>query len=256
MAKAKITLLVLLIFSNSCFGQNNLLIDSIDYPDSVKLIATSSKFNEYEFSIERMKDILTEIKKLKYQNEIESSEGRSPIVIKLVVKGKIINSWIVNPILSSIKIDHKYYLIDINQLSLLHQKYPISYTIEEKNFISKSEHDAYYSELLHDKTFLYIVSPDFERQWQGKFILKFKKTELFSSPVAIMNYAKPIMAKIIPEEKFSISYDPFYKEEDTNEFIISISSQDYKLYKEFEDKNAIKGKWFQTPYIAYIIRKK
>lgn len=237
------------------YSQSNLYSDSIKVFDSTTLIATSNQYKQFEFCIPRTYDVTKELKKLTYGQEKQYSYEKSPVVIKLVTKGKISKIWNVRPASSVIEVAGKKYLFDTMLLSALHKKFPINYFIEEKVFTSQKQQDEYYLNLLKDKTFLYIVPHDFENEWREKFNLTFKKTETFSSPKAITKYLDSTIFKTIPREKYSISYSPFVdaKKDLSNEFTMTIYSIN-ELYENLNDSNAIKSGL--TFYPTYIIRKK
>ena len=254
----RVIIILLTIFSatNSLYGQSKLLLDSIKLTDSLKLITTSYRYKEYEFSVESRSELLLVSKELKYLGETESSQERGAVVIRLICKGKILKMWLANPSNSTIEFNHKYYFFDFKQLALLHIKYPLNYFIVQENFNSETELDLYYPNLLMDTSFLYIVPPDFENQLQGSFHLTFPRNDTFTSPQAIFEYVNPIMEKILSKEKYFVCYAPFgdAKNDSQNEFTISIES-DYKLFELFNDKNAKKSSWIPHLYPAYIIRK-
>jgi hypothetical protein len=227
MHKEIIYILFLVLLTNLSYSQSNLYSDSVKVTDSSILIATSTKYKQYEFCIETKNDIIKELKKLTYGKVKENESEKFSVVIKLVTKGKIIKIWDASPKTSIVEVEEKTYSFDTMLLSALHKKYPINYFIEERVFTSQSQLDNYYQALLKDKTFLYLVPHNFETEWIEKFNLTFKKNEIFSSPKAIVNYLDPEISKLVPEGKFSISYEPFNdtKKDSSNEFIITLLTQ-------------------------------
>jgi hypothetical protein len=77
---------------------------------------------------------------------------------------------------------------------------------------------------------------------------------MFSSPLAIASYLDTILLKIVPKEKYSISYSPFVdaKKDSANELTMTVCSM-YELYANFNDKNAKKSGL--TFYPTYILKK-
>ena len=255
MNKKTIYILFLVLLTQISYSQSNLYSNSVKITDSSILMATSTKYKQYEFCIEKKNEIIKELKKLTYGKAEEKKSEKFSVVIKLITKGKVINMWFASPISSIIEVEKRKYLFDIVLLSVLNKKYPINYSVAEKVFTSQSQLDNYYQTLLKDKTFLYVVPHDFESEWLEKFTLTFKKNEIFSSPKAISDYLKPKISKLVPEGKFSISYDPFgeAKKDSSNELTMTVESIN-ELYNNFDDTNAKKGGL--TFFPSYIIRKK
>ncbi len=255
MHKKIIYILFLVLLTKPSLSQSNLYSDSAKVTDSSILIATSTKYKQYEFCIEKKNEIIKELKKLTYGEVKENESEKFSVAIKLITKGKIIKIWDASPIYSIIEVREKKYSFDTMLLSVLHKKYPINYFIEEKVFTSQSQLDDYYQTLLEDPTFLYIVPHDFESEWLEKFNLIFKKNETFSSPEAIVNYLRPEISKLVPEGKFSIGYDPSgdAKRDSSNEFTMTVYSIN-ELYNNFNNTNAEKSGL--TFFPSYIIRKK
>jgi hypothetical protein len=254
MLKQTTFFLFLFLLTNLSYSQMSLYSDSVKVTDSTILIATSSLNKQYEFCIEKTNHIIESLKKLAYGPEKQYSYEKSPVVIKLVTKGKIVKSWNVHLISSVIEVEDKKYFFDTTLLSMLHKKFPVKYFIEEKVFTSPGQQEEYYSNLLKDKTFLYIVPHDFENVWREKFNLTFKKSKTFSSPHAIADYLDTLLLKIIPKEKYSISYSPFVdaKKDSANELTMTVYSM-YELYTNFKDENSRKSGL--TFYPTYIIKK-
>lgn len=255
MHKKIIYILILVLLTKFSYSQSNLYSNSVNVTDSSILMATSTKYKQFEFCIEKKNEIIKELKKLTYGKAEENKSEKFSVSIKLITKGKVINMWIASPTSSIIEVEKRKYLFDTVLLSVLHKKYPINYSVEEKVFTSQYQLDNYYETLLKDKTFLYIVPHDFESEWLEKFNLTFKKDEIFSSPKAISNYLKPKISKLVPTGKFSISYEPFgaAKKDSSNELTMTVESIN-ELYNNFDDTNAKKGGL--TFFPSYIIRKK
>lgn len=255
MNKKIIYLLLLVSLTKFSFSQPNLYSDSENISDSTILIATSTQYKQFEFCVEKTNDIIKVLKILTFATEKKSAYEKFPVTIKLVTKGKIVKLWNVYPKSSVIQVKGKEYLFDTTLLSALHKKFPINYIIEEKIFTSQEQQEEYYLKILKDKKFLYIVPHNFEKEWRETFNLTFKKSETFSSPLAIAKYLDPLILKILPKEKYSISYSPFVdaKRDSSNEFTMTIYSID-ELFEKFNDINATKSGLTFSP--TYIIRKK
>ena len=225
--------------------------------NSTILIATSSGQKDYEFCITNSKDIKKELSQLTYGEFQKAPFEKSPVVLKLVKKGLIVQTWIVKPKASVVEIGNKKYKFDANELKRLTEKYPINYSVEEKDFEEQNLMTAFYENLLKDKDFLYMVQPDFDNQFQGKFILTFEKNDTFSSPLAISKYLNPKFQLIESKNKYSIGYEPFEagKNDSDTRFSMTVFGTN-KLYKEFNDTSFVKGEWQPQPYKAYIIRRK
>ena len=254
----KIILTGLLIgLSFKSFSQKRLFNDSLRIDNSSILIATSSGQKEYEFCINKAKEIKKELSLLTYGELQDGPFEKNPVVIKLVNKGLIVQTWIVKPNASIIEIDNEKYKFNATYLKQLAQKYPINYSIEEKNFEEQTQMIAFYENLLMDKTFLYMVQPDFDNQWQGKFVVTFSKSDEFNSPSAILKYLRPKFETIENRKKYSIAYEPFDvgKNDGSTQFSMTVFGTK-KLYKEFNDPSAKKGEWQPQPYTSYIIRRK
>ena len=255
--RKRILTALLIGLSFQSFSQTSLFQDSMKVDNSTILIATSSSQKNYEFCITKAKDIKKELSKLTYGEIQEAPFEKNPVVIKLVNKGLIVQTWIVKPKASVIEIGNRKYKFDAAELERLAEKYPINYSVEEKNFEDETLLTASYENLLKDKDFLYMVQPDFHNQWQGKFILTFKKSDTFSSPLTISNYLRPKFEAIESKNKYSIVYEPFDigKNDGKTRFSMTVFGTK-KLYKNFSDASAMKGEWQAQPYTAYIIRKK
>ena len=239
------------------FSQTKLFHDSIKVDNSTILIATSSRQKDFEFCITKPKDIQKELSKLTYGELKEAPYEKNPVVIKLVNKGLIVQTWIVKPQASVIEIGNKKYKFNAVELKRIAEKYPVSYNVEEKDFEDQSLLTATYEKLIKDKGFLYMVPPDFNNQWQGKFILTFERNDTLNSPSAISKYLRPKFEAIEKKEKFSITYEPFEvgKDDDKTRFSMTIYGTK-KLYMQFNDTVPVKGEWQPQPYKAYIIRRK
>ncbi len=252
----KFIVLFFLGLSFNSFGQQKLLHDSLKIDNSNILIATSSEHKDFEFCITKPNEIAKVLGELTYGKSKKAPFEKNPVVVKLVSNGLIVHTWVVMPKASVIEINDVKYSFDPAKLLKLAKKYPISYNVEERDFEDAPQLSGYYSNILQDKSFLYIVPPDFDNQWQGKFALTFTKSELINSPLAIANYLRPKFELIEKKNKFSITYDPFDvgKMDNNERFSMTIYCTN-KLYNEFTDKLGVKGVWQPQPYKAYIIKR-
>ena len=253
----KFIVLFFLGLSFNSFGQQKLLHDSLKIDNSNILIATSSEHKDFEFCITKPKEIAKVLGQLTYGKSKKAPYEKNPVVVKLVSNGLIVQTWIVKPKASVIEINDVEYTFDPSKLLKLAKKYPFRYNLEEKDFDDEAQLSSYYTTLLKDKSFLYIAPPDFDNQWQGKFLLTFNKSELINSPLAIANYLRPKFELIEKKKKFSITYDPFDvgKDDDNKRFTMTIYGTK-KLYQEFTDNLGVKGVWQPFPYTAYILKRK
>ena len=113
MLKKTILFLFLVLLTKLSYPQSNLYSDSVKVTDSSILIATSTKYKQYEFCIEKKNDIIKELKKLTYGKVKENESEKFSVVIKLVTKGKIIKIWDASPISSIIEVEEKKYSFDV-----------------------------------------------------------------------------------------------------------------------------------------------
>lgn len=258
MLKTIITVLLFGITLHS-HSQTSLLHDSIKVDNSTILIATSSDPNNkvFEFCISKPRDIKKELASLTYGEVQEAPFEKNPIVIKLVSKGLITQTWIVKSKAAVIEIENKKYKFNAAELKRLATIYPIEYSVEKKDFEDKAQLTSTYENLLKDKSFLYIVPPDFDNQWQGKFVLTFTKNDTLNAPLALSTYLQPMFEKIENKDKFSIMYQPFDvgKNDGSTKFSMTVYGTK-KLYQQFSDSMAIKKEWQPQPYTAYIIHRK
>ncbi len=197
--------------------------------DSTKIIVKGGGLDEngqnLHFIIEKPEEIIEFISELKYGEPIGNVFSEKSIEIHLIQDYRNITSLNINPEYKRVFTNNGHsYRFDLNQLSVWRKKYPqVKYSAKGVNFKNEEEFETFLNAQKQNPNFLYSSYPAFK--YEGSFEIEFPKNDMFNSPQAVMNYLKPFIEKLEPDQdKFGMSYELDDKNfNDRNQYTITIS---------------------------------
>lgn len=238
---------------------DNVLLKDIEISNSMKLIGmyphydSTKTFQNYNFIIENLDDIINEIENIRIGVNIKNLYTRNEFNIRLIDKGEIVKTWSINPDYSYIRTDGKSYKFDKSQLESLSKKYGFNYLVENRNFNNKIEFEDFYEITLKEDDFLFMYKPNFK--YEGEFNVQFPKNDNFKNPKVIIEYLDSKLQKKSSKDTFRIVYTHSdYNKSNLDQYTMTIKTNK-KLYLEFEDSFGVKKEWIPEEYSTTIFRK-
>ena len=169
-----------------------------------------------------------------------------------IVNDYVVTDYIsVNPMLNTIRLKGNTYVFDFGLIKNLHKTYPLICDEKKVNFNSKKEVDDYVIEIKKDTNLLYYFLPEFKDE--GSFSLTVKKSKLFNSPKAVMDYLTPNIEKIVKHDEYMMMYfvemSQIAKQIQSDSYTITISGSK-KLFDNLNVDNVKKDNWRNTGKIS------
>ncbi len=202
-------------------------IEKVD--DSTKIVAYGDFLDEngkdFNFIIEKPDEIKNFISGIEYGEKVYNIHSQESIEIHLIQDYQDITSLNVVPKYKRVFANNGYsYQFDLDQLNSWREKYhSLKYTRKGLNFKSMEEFEKFLSSQKQNPNFLYSSRPIF--RYEGSFEIEFPKNNVFNNPQAVMDYLKPLIEKIEPDQnKFGMSYELDDKNfNNKNQYTITIS---------------------------------
>ncbi|MDF3027171.1 MAG: hypothetical protein K0S23_1478 [Fluviicola sp.] len=224
-------------------------IEKVD--DSTKIVAYGGFLDEngkdFNFIIEKPDEIKEFISGIEYGEKVYNVFSEESIEIHVVQNYQDITSLTVIPKYKRVFTNNGYsYQFDLNQLNSWRKKYhSLKYTYKGMDFKTREEFEQFLSIQKQNPDFLYSSRPAF--RYEGSFEIQFPKNEKFKNPQAIMDYLKPIINEVEPdEEKYGMSYilgDKNFNNSD--QYTITISGSK-RIFNELKVDNYKKSNWVLT----------
>jgi hypothetical protein len=222
------------IFKPYNFKATDALI-GIDFSDS-----TNGRYAKYSFLIDNLQD-LHELKETwTFKKEGDSIRDRSAFKVYLTRNKEIKDSWFIFPDSKGIATDQGYFLFDTLQLSILHAKNPLTYSVHRDTVYSKNEFLRLNDSVKADPSFLFLIEPGMS--YEGSFEVTIKA----GSKILPENTGERIInrcERIEPRTAFKV-----FMKENNNTYFVQCNRS---TFEQFADGELEKGNW--TPAV-YIIR--
>jgi hypothetical protein len=198
----------------------------------------------YNFIIDESDEIKKFISGIKYGEPQSNVFSQRSLEIHLVQDHRDITFLTIVPEYKRVFAnDGVSYKFDLNQLEDWRAKYrPLQRFAKGVNFKTQKEFEEFLNKQKQNPNFLYSSYPLF--RYEGSFEIQFPKSNQFKNPQAIMDYLKPFIKEVEPdEEKYSLSYELDDKNmTDRNQFTITISGSK-KLFNELKVENYQNSNW-------------
>lgn len=180
--------------------------------DSTKIVAYGEFLDEngkdFNFIIEKPDEIRKFISGIKYGEKVYNVHSQESIEIHLIQDYQDITSLNIVPKHQRVFTNNGYsYQFDLNQLNSWRDKYhSLKFIRKGLNFKNIKEFEEFLSSQKQNPNFLYSSRPVF--RYEGSFEIEFPKNNVFKNPQAIMDYLKPLIEKIEPDQnKFEMTYE-------------------------------------------------
>ncbi len=239
-------ILLLICCDLTAYSQKKYLFHPAEISDSVKIMAISYSPNvKTNFYIN---DPL--IVKQFMENVTYGDTVKSPIIdsywtiIKLIKNKKTIDSWGYWPTGSNIQKQNQCYDFDLTQLRSYMSNYYITYSKNEKSFITVEEYKSYIDTILNEKNIIN-YEPEFS-QYEGWFYVTVQYTsEINTVSKAIQKIKKEMNSE--PEMLIGYSGDVYNIENKNKLYRLKVQSS-YNQFNEFKPIESIKHDWNPYPY--------
>ncbi|PZR20848.1 MAG: hypothetical protein DI539_09635 [Flavobacterium psychrophilum] len=249
--------LVITLASVTAFGQKKLL-EGISVKPSTIIIGRypqydkNQTYKEFNFILQNPEDVQKAINSLTYGKEYRNTVEDPDFRIEIIQDYNDVKSFTINPKQSSVRFDGHTYSFDLNQLRELAAKNPFKYRFEKVVFQSENEYQAYLKKQKENPDFLFDYAPQFK--YEGSFEIEFKKSEKFSSPKAISEYARPFIEELVSADEYSFSYalnDKNIKNRDQYTMTVNGSKELFNKLKIDDLKNTNWEKTIEDGYFFY-----
>lgn len=251
------TILFLLVSTTWIWAsaQENFIFDTSKIDAKTKLIGrypsydkqkTHKKFN---FIIEDPEIIKRVIMTLPLGEEEPNIFTTQNFWITIVQDFREVKTWMVNPSLNNVLADGRTFAFEVNKLKKLSKAYPFDYRFEIIPFSNEVEFKSHLEKQKVDTSFLFYYRPAFK--YEGSFEIEFPNNDTFSSPLAISEYLKPMIEKIVTENEYSINYVLDDKNKNDQFHYTMIINGSKKLYDQLKLENLNKENWKKTVENGY-----
>lgn len=258
------TILLLLSFGALSFYINGDVpkffdIERVD--NSTKIVAYGDFVDEngkdFNFIIEKQDEIKEFISEIKYGGTLSNVFSDESIEVHLVQDYRDVTSLTIVPKYKRVFAnDGHSYQFDLGQLEAWRKKYkPLKYRFISKEFKDKGEFEMYLNDQKKNPNFLYSTRPGF--RYEGSFEMQFPANGEFKNPQAVMDYLKPFIEKIEPDEKkYGMSYilnDKNFNNRD--QYTLTISGNK-RLFDDLKVENYEKSNWAELVELVLFYYKK
>lgn len=169
----------------------------------------------------------------------------------------VTNHIAIDPSEHTIRMNGNTYEFDFGQIDKIYKKQPLICDEKKINFKNKNEVDEYVTELKKDTNLLYYFLPEFK--YEGGFTMTVKKSELFSSPKAVMGYLTPYIEKIVSDGEYLMSYLVDMNQIDkvirSDSYTITVSGSK-KLFDSLNVDQAKKDNWKYYKEVGFFYMKR
>jgi|GEM_PF-2530888 len=236
-------------------AQNKLLFDTSKVDAHTKLIGRYDQFDKQKtfsylnFIIEDPATIKKILASMPFGAEEKTDYSNLDFRIELIQNFHKTQSWMINPNMNSILLNDSLYAFNIDKVKALAEKYPFDYRFDALPFNNQKQFDEYLAKQEKDKFFLFAYVSSFA--FEGSFEINFPRSKTFSSPTAIHEYLAQKIEKLVPKDKYSISYILDERNlGDPTQFIITIQGSRV-LYEHLHAENFRNENWKQNVAKGY-----
>jgi hypothetical protein len=245
--KKVLSLLIILLATQSALGQDNLVFKQFGLDTNSALIAVcpfydkQKAYKNYTFYIDKKEDLKKVSQTLSHGNKIKADTVDDDLNIYIIKDKEVLPIQIgASPKYSYLNIEEDYYAFDISQLLKLAKDYPLSYTAKVMKFKKEEEFNAFLKKYNSYPNFL--CFEDITEELEGICPIAVKITTK-DKPASkgweiIENDLKKLGAK--KDEDYIISYKPNFDNTGTYHYEVRLSK---KLYDKLNNPAYTKGKW-------------
>lgn len=249
--KYLLTLIFLLLFKISSYGQKSVFFKGIEFDSSYSIIGIGQGYDNshdslpgFWFLIDRPEDMVRLKQNWVFKNPVPTIKMEEKTIEIYIIRDKrLINpGGLIFPLQGIIKSEYNWYPFDTAELVRLHKEHPFKYHTETRKFDTFLQYVAYANSIIHDSALLFFFEPSLG--YEGKFEIIANRSADPSSPIFVLSDINKELKALAPENSFQAGHVINDSFNIANSRKVKITVECSKaLYDKYKSKWTEKGDW-------------